>query len=178
MVGRDVEQHGDIGLELIHVVELETAQLDDIHVMMLGGHLKGEAAPHVTCQPDVQSGLLEDMICEFGRGGLTIAAGDAHHLGIGVSSSELNFAHDGDALLDGLCHHGCRIGYAGALDNLVGIENLLGGVSTLLPRNVILVEQVLVGLADVTGIAEPHVHALDLAKHGRSGSALATTQYY
>ena len=39
VVGRDVEQHGDISLEFIHVVELETAQLNDIHVMVLGRHL-------------------------------------------------------------------------------------------------------------------------------------------
>ena len=33
MVGRDVHNHGDVGLELIHVVELEAAQLDYIHIV-------------------------------------------------------------------------------------------------------------------------------------------------
>ena len=130
VVGRDVEQHGHIGLELIHVVELKTAQLNDIHVMMLGGYLQGD------------------------------------------------FAHDGDASLDDLGNHGGRVGDARALDHLIGVEDLLGRVSAFLPRDAILVEQVLVGLADGAGIAQPHVHALDFAQHGCSRAALAATQHY
>ena len=50
VVGRDVEQHGDIGLEVVHVVELETAQLDDVVVVVAGSHLQGQTLAHVTGQ--------------------------------------------------------------------------------------------------------------------------------
>ena len=73
-----------------------------------------------------------------------------------------------------LGHHGSGIGDAGALHYLVGIEDLLGGVSAFFPLDVILVEQVLVGLADSAGIAQPHVHALDPCEHRGTRAALAT----
>ena len=174
MIGRDVEQHGHIGLELIHVVQLETAQLDDIHIVMLGSHLQGQAATHVSGQAHVQAGLLEDMIGQLGGRGLAVAAGDAHHLGVGIAACELNLAHDGDTLLDGLGDHGCRVGDAGALDNLVGIEDFLRGVSAFLPCDAILVKQVLIVLPDFAGITQPHVHAFNLSKHRSTGTALAS----
>ena len=140
--------------------------------MVLGGHLQCQTAAHIACQTHVQARFLEDMVSKLGGRGFAVATGDAHHLGIGVTTCKLDFAHDGNALLDGLGHHGSRVGNAGALHDLVGIEDFLGGVSTLFPSDVILVEQVLVGLPDVAGVAQPHVHALYLGEHRSSRSAL------
>ena len=53
VVGRDVHQHGDVGLEVIHVVALETAQFDHVARVRILGHLQGEAAPDVARQTNV-----------------------------------------------------------------------------------------------------------------------------
>ena len=146
--------------------------------MVLGSHLQRQAAAHVAGQAHVEARLLEDMVGELGGSGLTVAAGDADHLGIGIPSGKLNLAHDGNTLLDCLSHHGSRVGDTGALDDFVGIENLLGGVATLFPCDIILIEQILIGLSDVAGIAQPHVHTLHAGEHSGSSAALAATQYY
>ena len=118
------------------------------------------------------------MIGQFGGRRLAVAAGNAHHLGIGVTAGKLNLAHDGNTLLDRLGHHGCSVGDTGALHYLVSIKNFLGSMSSLFPCDVILVEQVLVGITDAARIAQPDVHALDTCEHRCTCTALATAQYY
>ena len=174
VVGRDVKQHGHIGLELIHVIQLETAQFNDVHVVMLGSDLQRQTTAHITCQAHVQTRFLEDVIGEFGRRCLAIAAGDANHLGIGVATRKFNLAHDGNFALNGLGHHGCCVGDARALHYLVGVEDLFRGVPAFLPGDVILVEQVLIGLPDGAGITQPHVHAFHFGKHCGTRAALAS----
>ena len=39
MVGRDIQQNGNIGTEVIHIVQLERRQLDDVILMRLLSHL-------------------------------------------------------------------------------------------------------------------------------------------
>ena len=50
MVWSDIEQDGHIGTELIHIVELETAQLDDIILVRSFCHLEGKALSDISSQ--------------------------------------------------------------------------------------------------------------------------------
>ena len=50
MIRGDVEQDSHVGTELIHVVELETAQLDDVVLMRSLCHLQRQALSDVACQ--------------------------------------------------------------------------------------------------------------------------------
>ena len=62
MVRGNVHQDGDIGAELIHIVQLEGAEFDNIIVVLLHGHLQGKAVADVACQPYIQSRTLEDVV--------------------------------------------------------------------------------------------------------------------
>ena len=81
MIGGDVQKNGDVRLEVIHIIQLETAQLDDIHLMRVFRHLQRQAVAHIASQAHIQSGLLQDMIGQHGRGRLAVAARDTDHLG-------------------------------------------------------------------------------------------------
>ena len=73
MVGRNVQQYGDVCPELVHVVELETAKLDDVVVVVPPlGNLQGEAPAYVACQPYVVACIPEDVVDEACRGGLAV----------------------------------------------------------------------------------------------------------
>lgn len=59
MVGRNVQQHGNVGAEAEHIVQLERRQLNDIPVVTGGGHLIGQAVADVTGQTYVETGFPE-----------------------------------------------------------------------------------------------------------------------
>ena len=48
MVGRDVEQHGDMRLKAVHVFELKAAQLDNIPLVCAFGHLQSQTTANVS----------------------------------------------------------------------------------------------------------------------------------
>ena len=64
MVGRDIQQNGDVGTEIIHIVELETAEFDNVIIMRLLCYLQGEGVADVTCQSGIITSLLKDMVDE------------------------------------------------------------------------------------------------------------------
>ena len=73
MVGSDVEQYCDVGPELVHIVELEAAQLNDVVIEVPAfRYLQGEAAPYVASQTHVVPGLLEYMIYKACGSGLAV----------------------------------------------------------------------------------------------------------
>ena len=64
MVRRNIQQNGNIGTEIIHVVELETAEFDNVIFMRLLCHLQGKGVADVTCQSGIITSLLKDMVDE------------------------------------------------------------------------------------------------------------------
>ena len=58
MVGSDVEYHGYIGPELVHVLQLEARQFYHIYVVLVAGHLQREALPHVPGETHVDTGVF------------------------------------------------------------------------------------------------------------------------
>ena len=98
MVGGNVEQNGDIGTELVHVVELETAQFYNVPFVWFFCHLQGQTVTNIAGQSGIQACLLEDVVDEGCGGCLAVAAGDAHHLGMGVTGSKLYLTDDGRTL--------------------------------------------------------------------------------
>ena len=88
MVRSDVRYDGYIGLEVIHIVQLEAAELQHVYVELLGRHLIGVALSYVSAQTDVKSGLAEKMIYERGGGRLAVASGYADLLCLVISSGK------------------------------------------------------------------------------------------
>ena len=58
----DVGDNGDICLEIINIVKLEAAQLENIDVELLGSHLICVALADVSAKTYVHSSLLEKVI--------------------------------------------------------------------------------------------------------------------
>ena len=173
MVGRDVHQHGDVSLEAVHVVELETAQFDHVARVRILGHLQGEAAPNVARQTNVQPGLAQDVVRQRRGCRLAIAARDADHPRVGVSPGQLDLGEDRDATLYGCAHDGRRVGYAGALDDLVRVEDLGLRVMTLFEEDTTLEQHRLVFLGDRAAVGDEHVVALRPRQHRGSHTTLA-----
>ena len=152
MVGRNVQQHRDVCAEVIHVVELEGGQLYYIRVVRLFGHLQCQAVADVSGQSHVRPCLLQYMVDERGGGGLSVAACDAYHAGIGIACRKFYFAQYGCALRDELGHHGCCVGNARTLYHLIGPQHLAFGVPPFFPGDVPFVQHLPVARFDLSHV--------------------------
>ena len=123
MVGRDVEQYGNAGPETVHVVQLETAQFYHIVVIIFLGYLQGQALADIPGQPDIVTRFLEDMVNQGCRGSLAVAARNANHLGMRITSRKLDFRNDRDTGLFHFQHHRGIFRYARAFYHLVRIQD-------------------------------------------------------
>jgi len=178
VVGRDVQQDGDVGTEVIHVVQLEGTQFDDVVFVWVLGHLQGQAVADVSGESCIVTGGFEYVVDERGGRCLAIAACDADHLGMRVSSGELYFTDDGYSTLDGFLHDGCLVGYAGAFDDFVCVEYFPFGVCAFFPRDVSAVEHLLVTVLDGRHVGDEHVVPFFLCQCSSAGTTFAGAQYY
>ncbi len=62
MIGCDVHQHGNIGTELIHIIQLERAELNHIIIMLVCGYLQGKTFTYVTGQSHIQTCTFENVV--------------------------------------------------------------------------------------------------------------------
>ena len=72
MVWRDVQQDGDVGTEVVHVVQLERAQFYDIVFVRILGHLKCQRVSDIAGQTCIVACFLEDVVDQRGGRGLTV----------------------------------------------------------------------------------------------------------
>ena len=121
MVWSDVEQDGHIGTELIHIVELETAQLDDVVLMRSFSHLKGQTLSDVACQTYIIASRLDDVVNHRGSGCLTVTSRDTDHLGISISARKFYFADDRCTLSHQFLYHRCFLRNTRTLDDFICI---------------------------------------------------------
>ena len=165
-------------LKIVHAVELETAELQDVDVEVLGGHLVGVALADIASETYVEAGVAQHVVDQRGRGGLAVAAGDADLLGSVVAARELYFRDDGDAGLQCLAHQRCGVRDAGTLDDLVGAEDFFRGVMTLLVGDAVFLQQGLAFGRDAAVVGEECVETFDFCEDGCSDSALAASECY
>ena len=65
MVGRDVEEDADVGAEVVHRVELEGRDLEDVPVALFAfGNLEGEASADVAAEAHIEARALHNIIDE------------------------------------------------------------------------------------------------------------------
>ncbi len=91
MIRSDIHQYGDIRTEVIHIIQLERTQFDDIIVMMIFGYLQSQALANVACQTYIQTCTLENMVNEGSRGCLSVRTGDTDHFGDQYSVRQTQF---------------------------------------------------------------------------------------
>ena len=171
MIGRDVEQNGNISAKIVHIVQLKTAQLYNIIFMRVLSYLQSQTSSYVSCQSYIISRRLKDMIYQRGGGSFAIAPGDAHHFCVGVSAGKLNLADDVNTFLDGFLHHWRFFRDTRTLDNLVGIKYLFFRMLPLFPFNLAFIEHRLVLVFDGRHIRHKHLKALLLGQCGGTYSA-------
>ena len=176
VVGCYVQQYRHIGAELIHVVELETAELNNVVILVAFGNLQCQTLADVACKSNIKTRLAEYMIYERGCGCLTVASCDAHHLGIGVASCKLDFRYHRYSCRCYLYYYGRFVGDSRALYYLRSIEDEFLGVLLLLPRQVVAVEQLLVFVGNRAEVRYEYVKPQFLGKDGCSATALSCTQ--
>ncbi len=153
MIRGDVHYDGDVGLEIIHVLELEAGELYHVVIMVGACHLIGEAASHVAGESHIQPCLLEDVVGKQGSGGFAVAPRDAHHFCVGVSRCELNFGNDGNPFLHDFTDNRGAGRYSGAFHHYVGFEDTLLCVVSGLVFDSFGVEYFAVMVADVSHVA-------------------------
>ena len=143
-----VHQYGDIGTELIHIIQLERTQFDDVVIMLVLGNLQSEAFADISCQSYVQSGTFKNVVDEAGGSRFSIRSGDTDHFGIGISSGKLDLRDDGRTLCLQFQNQWSIVRDAGAFHYFIGIQYQFFGVMTFFPGNTVAVEQFLVSVFD------------------------------
>ena len=152
VVWRDVHQYRHVGSEVVHVVQLEGANLQHVPVVVFRSHLHGVGSSDVAGQSYVDSPFLHYIIDERRRSSLSVGPGDADSLALAVPFGKLQFRQNGCPLLYESLHHWSRVRDAGAFHHLVGRENLRLRVVSLFPTNVVFVELLLVLRFDGTHV--------------------------
>ena len=173
VIGRDVEQNGNVGTEVVHVVELERTQFDDIVLVRFLSHLESKTLTDISGQSHVVSGTLEDVIDQRGGCRLAVAARDTDHLGVRISSCELNLADDMCVLGHQFLHHRSLFWDARAFDDLICTQDFLLGVMTFFPFDLMVVKQFLVLVLDRRSVRYENIETFFLCQHGSSCTALA-----
>ena len=72
MVRGDIQQNGDVGTEVVHIVQLEGAEFDDVVFMRILGNLKSQGISDITSQTCIITSRFEDMVDKAGSGRLTV----------------------------------------------------------------------------------------------------------
>ena len=166
MVGRYIQQDGDIRLKVIHVVELKTTQFDHVDGVRIFSHLKSEAVPDVPRKPCVHSCLPEDVVGQHGRRRLAVASGDTDHLSIRIPSGKFYFGDDGRTLLLQFLYNGSLVGYSRTLDDFVGIQDVGFGMPALFPTDTVGIQHILILGFDGREIGNEHIESFRLCQHG------------
>lgn len=84
MVGGNVQQHSDVGPEVVHIVELERTQFDNVVLMRVLSHLQGQTLSYVSGETGIVAGTLEDVVYETCRCRLTITSCYTNHFRVGI----------------------------------------------------------------------------------------------
>ena len=157
MIRRDIQQDGDVGLEVIHVIELERGELDDIIVVVLARDLEGQRVTDIAREADIESGIAEDIIDERSSSGLTVRTGDTDHLGVGIARGEFDLGDDRRMLRPEFLDEGRGEGYTGGLDDFIGVEDEGLGMVAVFPCDGVLVEEGTIRITDRAAIGDKDV---------------------
>ena len=120
VVGRDVEDDGDVGMELFSGFELEAGDFED-RPGVVGRFVDEGDDGHANVAADQRgnAGLLEDFAEQRGGGGFAVGAGDGEDFALEEAGGEFEFADDGAAEVSGLHQFGSVERDAGADDDEV-----------------------------------------------------------
>ena len=178
VIGRNIHQHADIGPEIVTAVQLETAQLDHVPIVIAGGHRQRETFADISGQADVHAGLPQNLVGQRRRRRLAVAAGDADRSRRGISPRKLDFRNNRDSPLPDGLHHRSLVRNPRAFHDFVGRQDFTGRMPSLLIRNIPFLQQFPVLRSDTPPIRQKHVESFYARQHRRPATALASSQYH
>ena len=162
MIGRNIQKNGDIRTEIIHIIQLEGTEFNDVVFVRVFSYLQRQRVADVTSKSGIIACFLEDMIDKTGGSCLTIRTCDTNHFRIGVATGKFYFADDVNTFLLDFHNHRSSIRNTGTFDNLVGIQDFLFCVMAFFPLNLVVVQHLLVFLVDNRHVAYKHIETFFL----------------
>ncbi len=175
VVGRDVEDDGDVGLEVVHIFKLETRKFDNIDFVGVACHLIGETVAHVSGEAHVDTRFLKNVVGEHRGGGFAVATGYAHHFRLGEVAAEFDFGNHGNSLFDDSLDDGSRRRNARAFHHEVGIENFLLSVLAFLPIEAFGIKLVGIFLRYLPEVGKKNVETFVLTEDCGACAAFTST---
>ena len=94
-----IQYNSDIRFKVVHIIQLETAQLDHVDRMWIFRNLKRQAVSDISGQAHVHARFFQDMIRKHRRCRLAVATRDANHLRVRIPSGKLDLGDDRRTLL-------------------------------------------------------------------------------
>ncbi len=116
------------------------------------------------------------MVCKKCSGCLAIAASDAHHLGIGISSGKLNLRYNRHILFHKTAYHIAIWRYPRAFDNFISTQNTVICMLSFLPLYTCFVKHSLITRCNHPHVAYKNVHAFYRCQNSRTCTAFACTE--
>ena len=178
MIRSDVGDDRDVWTEIIAVVQLETADLQNIVVEVFCGDLVGVALADVAAESHVESCVLKQVVDQGCRGGLAVASGDADLLRRVVAAGELDLGDDVDSLRLDLLDDRGGAWNAGTLDHLIGVQDKFLSVMTFLEADVPFAEFVRKVVGNLSVVGKEDIESFHLSENSGSDSALSASQNY
>ena len=140
MIRSNVHQDGNVSTEIIHIVQLETTQLDDVVVVVTFSNLKSKALSDIAGQTYIQSCFLENVVYQGSRCSLSVASCNAYHFCIGISACEFNFRNNGSALCYQLLNNRGFVRNPRTFDDFICIQNKFFGMFPFFPYDTTFVK--------------------------------------
>ena len=137
MVRCDIQNHSNVGLKVIHTLQLKTAHLQHIVVIMFCCNLPRKAGTHIAGQSHVQSCRFQYMIKKRNSSSLSVATRHTNQFCIRISACKLNFRHNRNTLCVYLLHHRRIVWYSRTLHNLLCRQYDIFVVPTLFKLNLL-----------------------------------------
>ncbi len=179
MVGCNVHQHRHIGTEIVHTIELERAEFQHIPIVFTRSDRVGKTLADIATERHVVTRIAQNLIGERGGCCLTVRACDTDSSRLAlVATCKLDLRDDGCSLRTQSLHHGGLFGDSGALDDLVGRQNTLHRMATLLVLDTPFVEGCLVAIGNATRVRKQGCEAEFLCQNCRAVTADTATQHY
>ncbi|OAV74510.1 hypothetical protein Barb7_01987 [Bacteroidales bacterium Barb7] len=177
MVGGDIQQDGDVGFEVVHIVQLKAAQLNHINCVRVFRHLQGKAVAYVSGKTNVRTRLLQYMIDEHGGGCFAVASGDANHLRAGISSGKFNLGYNRNAFFFQPLDNGSLVGDTGTFNYFISIQYSRFRMLPLFPKDTPCIQHILVLGRNGREVGKEHIKALRLCEDSGTRTAFASSQY-
>ncbi len=125
VIRRDVQQDANLRAERGRAIQLETADFNDIPIMLFHGHLSSQTFAHIAGQGHVKSTRFHEVVCQQGGGRFSVRAGDGDYFTLGIPVTKFQLINDFNGAGFGLFYYFSLVGNPRAFDDKIGFKNFI-----------------------------------------------------